>query len=236
MKKVQFVKGNNFAKAALETAFWNLEAQKANLPLWKLFGGKKSQVEVGVSIGLQPTINELLGKIEKHLNEGYRRIKIKIMRGNSELETLKNVRKNFPDIKLMVDANSSYTLNDINILSQFDNFNLLMIEQPLGDNDIIDHATLQKQLSTPICLDESIHCLDDTRQAIQLASGIIINIKYGRVGGISPALEIHNYCKKAGISTWISRGGLPLAPFKILYPFISVIISRASLSSKGIIR
>jgi len=206
LKKVQFIKGNNFAKAALETAFWDLKTQKENLPLWKLLGGRNSQVEVGVSIGLQPTINELLNKIEKHLNEGYRRIKIKIMRGNSELETLKNVRKNFPNIKLMVDANSSYTLDDINILTQFDNYNLLMIEQPLGENDIVDHATLQKQLSTPICLDESIHCLDDTRKAIQLGSGMIINIKYGRVGGILPSLGIHNYCKKAGIGTWI--GGM----------------------------
>jgi o-succinylbenzoate synthase len=206
LKEVKFIKGNNFAKAALETAFWDLKTKKEKLPLWKLLGGKNTQVEVGVSIGLQSTINELLCKIEKHLNQGYRRIKIKIMRGNYELETLKNVRKSFPDIKLMVDANSSYTLEDINILKQFDNYNLLMIEQPLGEDDIVDHATLQKQINTPICLDESIHCLDDSRKALQLGSGKIINIKYSRVGGIVPSLEIHNYCQRAGIGIWI--GGM----------------------------
>jgi len=206
LKKVQFIKGHNHAKAALETAFWDLKAQKENLPLWNLLGGKNPQVEVGVSIGVQPTIKGLLNEIEKYLTEGYRRIKIKINPANSELKILRSIRQTFPNIKLMVDANSSYTIDDTNFIIKFDNYNLLMIEQPLGENDIVDHAALQKQLSTPLCLDESIHCFDDARKAIQLGSCRIINIKYGRVGGLLPSLKIHNYCKSAGIGNWI--GGM----------------------------
>src|SRR5699024_9870823 len=175
--------------------------KQKKIPLAKALGGKKSEIEVGISIGIQPTIQELIQTIHTHLEQGFKRIKLKIKPG-LDVELLKEVRKHFPDTPIMADANSAYTLNDIDLLKKLDPFNLMMIEQPLAHDDIIDHATLQSAIETPICLDESIHFLDDARQAIQLGSCKIINVKIGRVGGLSEAKRIHDYCLQHNIAIW----------------------------------
>ncbi len=205
MDRVSFIKGNNHAKAALETAIWGLRAKIEGRPLWQVLGGTNPKVDVGVSIGMQPSVDALLKKIASYLEEGYRRIKIKIEPGE-DFDLIRAVRKEFPDIVFMVDANSSYKLTDIDFLKKLDDFNLLMIEQPLGEDDIVDHAQLQSRLQSPICLDESIHTLDDARKAIQIGSCRIINIKYGRVGGLLSSIRIHDLCRGAGVGNWI--GGM----------------------------
>ena len=206
MEKVSFIKGHNHAKAALETALWDLKSKQEDRPLWKLLKGGKSKVEVGVSIGIQPCIEDLLEKINFHLEEGYKRIKIKIEPGIDELKLIEAIRKKFPKILLMVDANSSYSLDNLKLFKEFDKYNLLMIEQPLGESDLIDHSDLQDHINTPICLDESICSFDDARKAAKIRSCQIINIKYGRVGGLLPALKIHDLCFEKNIGNWI--GGM----------------------------
>jgi O-succinylbenzoate synthase len=200
-----FIKGNNHAKAAVETALWDLESERRGIPLWKLVGGTNPKVDVGVSIGIQPTVEGLLDKIDGYLNEGYRRIKIKIEPGK-DLDTVKAIRARFPEITLMVDANSSYELSHAELLAGLDGYGLLMMEQPLAEDDIVDHAKLQSQISTPVCLDESIHTPEDARKAAELGSCKIINIKYGRVGGIRNSIRIHDICRAAGIGNW--AGGM----------------------------
>ena len=195
------VRGNNMAKAAIEGAIWDLYAKQKKIPLAKALGGKKSEIEVGISIGIQPTIQELIQTIHTHLEQGFKRIKLKIKPG-LDVELLKEVRKHFPDTPIMADANSAYTLNDINLLKKLDEFNLMMIEQPLAHDDIIDHAKLQNEIQTPICLDESIHSFEDARKAIELGSCQVINIKIGRVGGLTEAKRIHDYCKEKGVAVW----------------------------------
>ncbi|MFX3623745.1 MAG: o-succinylbenzoate synthase [Ectobacillus sp.] len=206
------IKRNNMAKAGVEGAVWDLYAQRQRCSLAEALGGVKREIEVGVVIGLDTILN-MLQTIERYASEGYKRFKVKI-KPESDYMLLKGIRRAFPDIPLMADANSAYTLDDINHLKKLDEFRLLMIEQPLADNDFLDHAILQKELSTPICLDESIHSLEDARIAIQLGSCQIINIKAGRVGGLTEAVRIHDYCKEHHIPVWcggmietgISRG------------------------------
>lgn len=200
-ERFQPIRKNNMAKAGLEGAVWDLYAKRQKLPLYKALGGNKEQIDVGISIGLQPTVKELLQLVESHVESGYKRIKLKIKPG-SDYDMLKEVRREFPTISMMADANSAYTLADIEILKKLDEFNLTMIEQPLSHDDIIDHAKLQQQLRTPICLDESIHSLEDARKAIELGSCRIINIKIGRVGGLTEAKRIHDYCLMKGIPVW----------------------------------
>jgi o-succinylbenzoate synthase len=195
------LRGNNMAKAAIEGAIWDLYAKREGIPLATALGGEKTEIDVGISIGIQPTIDELLKKIEGFLSQGYKRIKLKIKPGH-DVDMLREVRKAFPTTPIMADANSAYTLDDIAMLKQLDDLNLLMIEQPLQHNDIIDHAKLQKEIQTPICLDESIHSLYDAQKAIELGSCKIINIKVGRVGGLSESIKIHDYCKEHGIPVW----------------------------------
>lgn len=195
------LRGNNMAKAAIEGAVWDLYAKREGVPLAKALGGKKTEIDVGISIGIQPSIRELLNKIEHFLAQGYKRIKLKIKPGH-DVDMLREVRKAFPDTPIMADANSAYTLDDIALLKQLDDLNLMMIEQPLQHHDIIDHAKLQKELQTPICLDESIHSLYDAQKAIELGSCKIINIKVGRVGGLSESIKIHDYCEEHGIPVW----------------------------------
>lgn len=195
------IKRNNMAKAALETAIWDLFAKRENVPLYQILGGQKTKVEAGISIGIQPTTDDLIQTIATYVNLGFKRVKIKIKPGH-DIEVIREVRKHFPNLPLMADANSAYTLDDIEHLKQLDSFNLMMIEQPLAHDDIIDHATLQSAIQTPICLDESINSLEDTRKAIQLGSCKIINIKIGRVGGLSEAKRIHDYCQVQGIPVW----------------------------------
>lgn len=200
-KRFESIRRNNMAKSALEGAVWDLYAKRNNNPLYKELGGRKQQIDVGISIGIQPTANELVHVVEGFVNEGYKRMKVKIKPG-ADYEMLKEVRRHFPDILLMADANSAYTLEDIDTLKKLDELNLMMIEQPLSHDDIIDHAKLQSELATPICLDESIHSIEDARKAVELGSCKIINIKIGRVGGLTESKKIHDYCAQQGIAVW----------------------------------
>jgi O-succinylbenzoate synthase len=176
------VRGHMMAKAGLEAALWDAFAKSRNLSLAKMLGGVRSKVDVGVSIGIQSSEKELVKKVEGYLAEGYKRIKIKIAHGN-DIQFVQVLRKAFPELRLQVDANSAYTLEDTALFKRMDEYQLQLIEQPLGYEDIFDHSKLQRELKTPLCLDESIHSLDDTRAAIELNSCRIINIKPGRVGG-----------------------------------------------------
>jgi O-succinylbenzoate synthase len=198
---VKAVRGNRMAKAAIETACWDLEARRKNVPLWKLLGGTRREIASGVSIGIQDTPEQLLEKIAREVSAGYQRIKIKIKPGR-DVELAAAIRERYPQIRLSVDANSAYTLADIDLLKRLDEYNLMMIEQPLTPGDLVDHARLQREIKTPICLDESITVLMDARHAIELGSCRIINIKLGRVGGHSEARRIQDYCHKRAIPTW----------------------------------
>ena len=198
---VQGIRGHNMAKASVETALWDLEAKMRNVPLWQLLGGTREHIDCGVSIGIQPSIDKLLAKIATEVSAGYRRIKIKIKPG-WDLEVIKEVRAAFPDILLMGDANSAYTLADVDVFKKIDKYNLMMFEQPLHHEDIIDHAQLQKQIETPICLDESIHSAEDARKAIQIGACRIINIKLGRVGGHREVRAVHDVCRDQGVPVW----------------------------------
>jgi O-succinylbenzoate synthase len=195
------VRGHNMAKAGLESALWDAEAKIKNIPLWKLLGGAREEIPCGVSIGIQPTIEALLAKVEKGLAAGYQRIKIKIKPG-CDIEPVRALRERFPRIRLMADANSAYTLADADHLKPLDAFYLIMIEQPLGWDDIYSHAELQRRLDTPICLDECIHDFEHARSAIAIGACRIINIKLGRVGGHTAARRIHNLCQSKSIPVW----------------------------------
>jgi O-succinylbenzoate synthase len=199
------VRGHSMAKAGIEAAVWDLEGKRSGKSVSNLLGGTRKVVASGVSIGIQSSVNELIQKIGVYLEEGYQRIKIKIKHG-WDSAVVREVRKNFPEILLMVDANSAYTLDDLELLTALDGFNLLMIEQPLHYFDIIDHAKLQSQLKTPICLDESIETLGRAREALYLKSCRIINIKPARVSGVTEARRIHDVCQQALIPVWC--GGL----------------------------
>ena len=195
------VRGHNMTRAALEEAFWDLYAKFQGKPLSKLLGGVKDKIESGVSIGIQKNVQQLLKAIDNYLSEGYRRIKLKI-KPSWDIEVLREVRKHYPDIPLMVDANAAYTIEDARHLKKLDEFNLLMIEQPLSYDDLVNHAKLQSVLKTPICLDESIKTVSDARAALKLRSCKIINIKVGRVGGLLKAKEIHDLCQENNIPVW----------------------------------
>ena len=195
------VRGNRMAKSAIETACWDLEAKRFDVPLWRHLGGVNREIACGVSIGIQDSIEQLLDKIAIELAAGYRRIKIKIA-PHWDYDVIKRVREEFGDILLMGDANSAYTLADIDKLKSLDEFNLMMLEQPLPHDDIIDHAKLQREIRTPVCLDEPIKSPDDARKAIELESGKIINLKNGRVGGHSESKRIEAICREAGMPVW----------------------------------
>lgn len=201
VEQMRAVRGNRMAKAAVETACWDLEARRLGRPLWKHLGGVNSEISCGVSLGIQTTPDALIEKIEKELGAGYQRIKIKIKPG-WDLKIIAQVRKRFPDIKVMADANSAYSLADVPLFKQLDQYNLMMIEQPLAHDDIFDHAELQKQIATPICLDESIHSSADARHAIQLGATRIINLKLGRVGGHAHAKKVEQVCRENKIPLW----------------------------------
>ena len=200
-KSYSHIKGHNMAKTGVEAAFWHLKSQEANKPLWQLWGGVRKEIEAGISLGLEKDVETLVTKVEKALEKGYQRIKIKIKPG-MDIKIAEAVRKKFPKIKLMFDANSAYTLKDVKIFKELDEYNLLMIEQPLAHDDFIDHVKLQKELKTPICLDESIHTFDDARKAIEIGACKIINIKPARVGGYWQAKKIAELCEKQAIPVW----------------------------------
>ena len=199
--QVPGVRGHGMAKASIEMAAWDLEARRAGVSLRDLVGGDRDRVPVGVSIGLQPTDEALVAKVQGHLDEGYSKIKIKIKPGR-DVEMLTVLREHFPDAPFMADANSAYTLDDVARLKALDGLGLMMIEQPLHHDDLRDHAILQRELETPVCLDESICSLVDAQLALELGSGRIINIKPGRVGGLAESVAIHDLCRERGVGVW----------------------------------
>ncbi len=199
--RLGFIRGHRMTRAGLEAAVWDLEAKLAGIPLWQHIGGAREELPCGVSIGIQPSIDELLEVVDKELNAGYRRIKLKIKPG-LDVELVRAVRERHPDILLSVDANSAYALSDADHLLRLEEFDLLMIEQPLSHDDIIDHAQLQKMMRTSLCLDESIRTARTAEQAIELAACRIINIKLGRVGGYAEAILVHNVARAGGVPVW----------------------------------
>jgi o-succinylbenzoate synthase len=195
------IRRNNMAKSAVECAVWDAYAKRINQPLWQVLGGTRQAIKVGVSIGLQPTAQLLYEKIDRALEAGYGRVKVKIKPGK-DVQLLETIRDRYPYVPLMADANSAYTLDDMALLQQLDQFNLMMIEQPLAADDILNHAKLQRVLKTPICLDESINSYDDALTAIELGSCGVINVKQARVGGLEEARRIHDLCVERGIDIW----------------------------------
>jgi len=195
------VRGHEMAKAALEMAVWELEARRQGVPLYRLLGGRGGEIAAGVSVGLQDDLAALLAKVEAEVAAGYRRVKIKIKPGH-DLQLVEVLRERFPRLPLMVDANSAYRLADAPLLRALDGFGLTMIEQPLAWDDIVDHATLQRQLQTPVCLDESIHGPEDARRALELGACRVVNIKAGRVGGFAGSLAVHDVCRTRGVPVW----------------------------------
>jgi O-succinylbenzoate synthase len=200
-ERVSPIRGHQMAKAALDAAFWDLQAKLEGSPLARHLGGVREKIESGISIGIQGSVPRLLQEIEQRLAEGYRRIKLKIKPG-WDLEVLEQVRRRFPKIDLQVDANAAYTLMTLPLFKELERFALLMIEQPLAYDDLVDHARLQRELATPLCLDESIVSLNAARAALALQSCRIINIKPGRVGGLTQAIAIHDYCQAQLVPVW----------------------------------
>jgi O-succinylbenzoate synthase len=195
------VRGHRMAKAAIETACWDLEAKSKGLPLWRLLGGTQTEIACGVSIGIQDSVAILLDKIKKEVDAGYQRIKIKIKPG-WDANVIDAVRQQFPDIGLVGDANSAYTLADAPLFQDLDRFHLMMFEQPLAHDDIFDHAELQRQIETSICLDESIHSAAEARNAINIGACRIVNLKLGRVGGHAEAQRVESICRERGVAVW----------------------------------
>ncbi|MEO6966726.1 MAG: o-succinylbenzoate synthase [Acidobacteriaceae bacterium] len=200
-KALSSVRGNRMAKAALENAVWDAESQQLEVPLWELLGGVRRKIPCGVSLGIQPSIEQLLDLVEMELAAGYQRIKLKCKPGY-DVQMFEAVRTRWPGIALSCDANGSYRLKDQDLLRSLDAFGMLMIEQPLWHNDFYFHSMLQSQLETPICLDESIHNRRDALAAIEMESCRIINIKLGRVGGFSEAIRVHNVTAERGVPVW----------------------------------
>jgi O-succinylbenzoate synthase len=200
--ELSWLKGNFFAKAGFDLAWWDLYAKKQNKPLWQVIGGKGPDIEAGADFGIMESVDLLIETIGKAVAEGYKRVKLKYRPG-WELDMISAVREAFPDLVVHVDCNSAYTLADIEMLKELDKYNLAMIEQPLMNDDLIDHAVLQAQIKTPICLDESITSPAKARKAIEIKACRWINIKLGRTGGITNAIEINKICQDAGIPCWV---------------------------------
>lgn len=198
-------KGNFFAKSSLDLAWWELEARRQQTPLYRLLGGTRQTVDVGADFGIMESVDLLLKTIGEAVASGFKRVKLKFRPG-WDVDMVAAVRQAFPDLVFHIDCNSAYTLADAAMFQKLDQFNLAMIEQPLMFDDLIDHAALQKQLRTPICLDESITSPSKARKAIQAKACGWINVKAARVGGLTPALEIHDLCQEAGIPCWV--GGM----------------------------
>ncbi len=196
------IRENRMAKAGVEASIWDLEAKLSQKPLWQHIGGTRDEITCGVSIGLQSSTEELLNKVSREIESGYQRIKIKIKPGK-DIQLVEAIRKEFPSITLSVDANSAYQLEtDAPLLKRLDDYNLLMIEQPLTPGDLVDHSKLQRELKTAICLDESIVCLANAQHAHELGACRIINIKLGRVGGYSEAKAIQSFAHAHAMPVW----------------------------------
>ncbi|MBI2222736.1 MAG: o-succinylbenzoate synthase [Acidobacteria bacterium] len=199
------IRGHNMAKAAVEMAAWDLFARQEGLTLSRVLGGTRARIESGVSIGIQDTLAQLVSKVETEMAAGYRRIKIKVKPG-WDVEAVRAVRERFGAVPLMADANAAYRLSDADHLRRLDEFDLMMIEQPLGYDDVLDHARLQERLKTPVCLDESIHDAKAAAEAIELGACRIINVKPGRVGGHAESVRLHDACAARGVPVW--HGGM----------------------------
>ena len=199
------IKGNFFAKGGFDLAWWNLHAKQRGEPLWKVLGGGGPTVDCGADFGIMDSLEDLVEAIGTAMDQGYKRVKLKYRPG-WDLNMVETVRKAFPDTVFHIDCNSAYTLDDLEMFKQLDQYDLAMIEQPLMSDDLIDHATLQAQINTPVCLDESINSPVKARKAIQIKACQWINIKPGRVGGVTNALAIHDVCQDAGIPCWV--GGM----------------------------
>jgi o-succinylbenzoate synthase len=195
------VRGHRMAKAAIENALWDAEAIQKQEPLWKLLGGTTREIQCGVSVGIQDSVEQLVDKIEVELAAGYRRVKVKVKPG-WDVNVLERIRSRWPEIVLSCDANSAYTLDEVEHLRKFDRFKLLMIEQPLWNDDLYYHARLQKELRTAICLDESIRHARDAAAAVETGACRIVNIKVGRVGGFSEARKVHDACQDNNVPVW----------------------------------
>ncbi len=194
-------RGHPMAKAGLELALWDLQAKKANVPLARLYGGTREKIPAGVSLGIEDSVGDLLYRIAIHLGEGYKRIKVKIKPG-WDVGIIKEIRNVYTDIPLQADANGAYVFDDNEGLKMLDEYNLMMLEQPFSPYDLWDHSRLQREMKTPLCLDESITSEDTARQALEMGSCRIINIKVGRVGGMVEARKIHDHCRREGIPVW----------------------------------
>lgn len=195
------IRGHNMAVAALETAFWDLQAKDAGLPLWVLLGGSRTEHQVGASIGIQESVEATVEAARAHVQQGYRRLKFKIKPG-WDVVPLRAVRDALPEMPLTVDANSAYTLTDVRVFNQLDELGLDYIEQPLAHDDLADHAVLQQQLATPLCLDESVHSPEDARKGLQMGAGRVINVKVGRVRGHLMARRVHDVARSFGAPVW----------------------------------
>ncbi len=195
------IRGHPLARAGLEMALWDLTAQRRSASLAEVLGGKKDRVPVGVSVGIQPDTAALLEVVTGYVETGYQRVKLKIEPGN-DLESVRAVRKQYPDLPLQVDANTAYDIENAEVFAAMDEYQLLMIEQPFAEDDLLDHSKLQARIKTPICLDESIRGLRQTRHALEIDACRILNIKPARVGGLQEALEIHAYVARNGVPLW----------------------------------
>ena len=200
-KRVDGIRGHQLAKAGVEMALWDLLGKRDGRSLKEMFGGTRDRVEVGVSIGIQESAQALVRTAASYVDQGYRRVKIKIKPGR-EVDETTGLRRSYPDLRLQVDANSAYTLETANVLKAIDNLDLLLIEQPLYEDDIWDHRKLQAEFKTPICLDESVVTPRHARYALEMEACRIINIKPARVGGLSQGLAIHDYCQGRGVPVW----------------------------------
>jgi O-succinylbenzoate synthase len=198
-------KGNPFAKAAIDIAWWDAYAQQQDTPLWKLIGGTSPSVSVGADIPVLENLDRLLQAVGAAVDDRFGRIKLKFRAGWGP-EMVYRVRESFPDAVIHIDCNSGFTLQDAAMFEELDHLNLAMIEQPLAHDDLIDHAQLQDRLRTPICLDESVVSLDKARKAISIGAGRWVNLKVGRLGGLTPAIAVHNYCRERGVPCWV--GGM----------------------------
>ena len=196
-----WIREHRMAKATVEMAIWDLAAKQQALPLSKLLGGTRDRILCGVAIGIHPSVDALFETIDRELQGGYQRVKLKIKPG-ADGHVAEAVRNRYPDLAFMLDANSAYRLDDLQLFKRIDAYHPMMIEQPLGYDDIVDHATLQREIATPICLDESIHTADDARKAIEIGATKIINIKPGRVGGHTVAKRVHDVCAEREIPVW----------------------------------
>lgn len=199
---LETTKGSNFAKVGIETALWDIAARAQKKPLHELLGGTRPQVESGLAVGLYDNVDDLLRTIERYLPDGYKRVKIKIERGR-DVELVRAVRKTFGEIPLFVDANGAYDLTDLKTFQELDQFGLMMFEQPFPGPMLTELAELQRNVQTPVCLDESIESEDDLKEAIRLGSMRIVNIKIQRVGGFGPSLRICDICRENGIPVWV---------------------------------